>query len=243
MDSDKLIDSVKFLLKSVQQISDRFVEANQGISSTFDKVYVETNEAKTRLKKLEKDINEMRDQQLANGSSSRAAPDLPMRLDQNEKVFPALNLPSESVLDVYRNTPALLEPFARPCSISGKTLSGEVKEIELEVFVQGTTWIIELQNGDWVLVPRPGTLQRQTQLEGLGRMFNIKNEGGLPAEIELLSLSTATVVEHGRRWYLKNKGDIGIQSNPLQRSLEQRLRKIEDQLEILVANSKGESND
>ena len=62
----------------------------------------------------------------------------------------------------------------------------------------------------------------------------------LPAEIELLSLSTATVVEHGRRWYLKNKGDIGIQSNPLQRSLEQRLRKIEDQLEILVANSKGE---
>ena len=125
MDSDKLIDSVKFLLKSVQQISDRFVEANQGISATFDKVYVETNEAKTRLEKLEKGINEMRDQQLVNGSSSRAAPDLPMRLDQNEKVFPALNLPSESVLDVYRNTPALLEPFARPCSVSGKTLSGE----------------------------------------------------------------------------------------------------------------------
>ena len=240
MDSDKLIDSVKFLLKSVQQISDRFVEANQGISATFDKVYVETNEAKTRLEKMEKGINEMRDQQLVNGSSSRSAPDLPMRLDQNEKVFPALNLPSESVLDVYRNTPALLEPFARPCSVSGKTLSGEVKEIELEVFVQGTTWIIELQNGDWVLVPRPGTLQRQTQLEGLGRIFNVKNENGLPAEIELLSLSTATVVEHGRRWYLKNKGDIGIQSNPLQRSLEQRLRKIEDQLEILVANSKGE---
>ena len=240
MDSDKLIDSVKFLLKSVQQISDRFVEANQGISATFDKVYVDTNEAKTRLEKLEKGINEMRDQQLVNGSSSRAAPDLPMKLDQNEKVFPALNLPSESVLDVYRNTPALLEPFARPCSVSGKTLSGEVKEIELEVFVQGTTWIIELQNGDWVLVPRPGTLQRQTQLEGLGRIFNVKNENGLPAEIELLSLSTATVVEHGRRWYLKNKGDIGIQSNPLQRSLEQRLRKIEDQLEILVANSKGE---
>jgi len=239
MDSDKLIDSVKFLLKSVQQISDRFVEANQGISATFDKVYIETNAAKTRLEKLETGINEMRDQQLVNGSSLRAAPDLPMRLDQNEKVFPALNLPSESVLDVYRNTPALLEPFARPCSISGKTLSGEVKEIELEVFVQGTTWIIELQNGDWVLVPRPGTLQRQTQLEGLGRIFNIKNAGCLPAEIELLSLSTATVVEHGRRWYLKNKGDIGIQSNPLQRSLEQRLRKIEDQLEILVSNSKG----
>ena len=243
MDSDKLIDSVKFLLKSVQQISDRFVEANQGISSTFDKVYVETNEAKTRLEKLEKGINEMRDQQLLNSSSSRAAPDLPMKLDQNEKVFPALNLPSESVLDVYRNTPALLEPFARPCSVSGKTLSGEIKEIELEVFVQGTTWIIELQNGDWVLVPRPGTLQRQTQLEGLSRIFTVKNEGGLPAEIELLSLSTATVVEHGRRWYLKNKGDIGIQSNPLQISLEQRLRKIEDQLEILVANSKGESHD
>ena len=237
MTSDRIIESVKFLLKSVQQLSDRFVEANKGISSTLEQVFTDIKESKNRLDELEKGIGDIRDQQLISGDGVRAAPELPVSDERKGKVFLALNLPNEAVLDVYRNTPALLEPFARPCSLTGKTLSGEINEIELEVFAQGTTWIIELQNGDWVLVPRPGMLQRQVQLDGLSRIFNVINEGALPAEIELLSFSTATVVEHGRRWYLKDKGDIGVQSNPLEQSLEQRLRRIEAQLDLLQNTS------
>jgi hypothetical protein len=41
----------------------------------------------------------------------------------------------------------------------------------------------------------------------------------------------ATVVEHGRRWYLKEKGLIGVHSDPLQRSLEVRIRRLEQQLD------------
>ena len=240
MDSDKIVESVKFLLKSVRQLSDRFVEANEGISTTFDNVMSDVKELKTRLQSLDEGFAEIRDQQLISGEGSRGAPELPTSAEQRDKVFPVLNLPNEAVLDVYRNTPALLEPFARPCSVSGKTLSGELDEVELETFAQGTTWAIELQNGDWVLVPRPGMLQRQTQLDGLSRIFNVVDEAVLPAEVDLLSFSTATVVEHGRRWYLKEKGDIGVLSNPLKQSLETRLRRIEDQLG-LRQNSSGNS--
>lgn len=240
MDSDKIVESVKFLLKSVRQLSDRFVEANEGISTTFDNVMSDVKELKTRLQSLDEGFADIRDQQLISGEGSRGAPELPTSAEQRDKVFPVLNLPNEAVLDVYRNTPALLEPFARPCSVSGKTLSGELDEVELETFAQGTTWAIELQNGDWVLVPRPGMLQRQTQLDGLSRIFNVVDEAVLPAEVDLLSFSTATVVEHGRRWYLKEKGDIGVLSNPLEQSLETRLRRIEDQLG-LRQNSSGNS--
>ena len=39
MEADKLVESVKFLLRSVRDLSDRFVESNQGISNTFTSVY------------------------------------------------------------------------------------------------------------------------------------------------------------------------------------------------------------
>jgi hypothetical protein len=66
--------------------------------------------------------------------------------------------------------------------------------VELEVFAQGTTWIIETQDGDWVLLPRPGMLQRRTHVESLGRMFELEVESALPAELELLEPGMATVV-------------------------------------------------
>jgi len=240
MESEKIVESVKFLLKSVRQLSDRFVEANDGISTTFDNVFSDVNELRIRLQELDEALVNLRDQQLIGGTAVRPAPELPVSEAHKDKAVPALNLPNEAVLDVYRNTPALLEPFSRPCSVSGKTLSGELDEVELEVFAQGTTWIIEMQTGDWVMVPRPGMLQRQTQLDGLSRLFNVIDEAALPAEFELLSFSTAPVIEHGRRWYLKAKGDIGVVSNPLEQSLEQRLRRIEDQLQSLT-KSAGDS--
>ena len=39
MEADKLVESVKFLLRGVRDLSDRFVESNEGISNTFTSVY------------------------------------------------------------------------------------------------------------------------------------------------------------------------------------------------------------
>jgi len=230
MDADKLIDSIKFLLKSVRQLSDRFVEATEGNRRTFERVFEDVGDLAERIQKLEVELQNLRDQELIAADGNRRAPELPVRVDQQDLLIPALNLPFDALLDVYRNTPALLQPFARACSVSGRTLSGSIPEVELEVFAQGTTWIIETQDGDWVLLPRPGMLQRQTQVDSLGRFFELEVESPLPAELELLRLGMATVVEHGRRWYLKEKGAIGVHSDPLQRGLEQRIRLLEQKL-------------
>ena len=232
MEADKLVQSVKFLLRSVRDLSDRFVESNQGISNTFNSVYDDIRGIQEQLDAIRLSVDNAIDEQLLSSDSARVKRELPVKEDEKQHLIPALNLPLEGLLDVYRNTPVLLQPFARPCSISGKTLSGEIAEVELEVFVQGTTWVIETQDGDWVLVPRPGMLQRQKQVEGLGRLFDLATDGVLPAEVELLKPGSATVIEHGRRWYLKEKGEIGIQTDPLQRSLEQRLALIEQKLSI-----------
>jgi hypothetical protein len=232
MEADKLVESVKFLLRSVRDLSDRFVESNQGISNTFTSVYADIRGIQEQLDEIKLSVDNAIDEQLLSSDASRVKRELPVKEEEKQHLIPALNLPLEGLLDVYRNTPVLLQPFARPCSISGKTLSGEISEVELEVFAQGTSWVIETQDGDWVLVPRPGMLQRQKQVEGLGRLFDLATDDVLPAEVELLKAGSATVIEHGRRWYLKHKGEIGIQSDPLQRSLEQRLALIEKKLSL-----------
>ena len=232
MEADKLVESVKFLLKGVRDLSDRFVESNLGISNTFKSVYADIHEIQEQIDQIKLSVDNAIDEQLLSSDASRVKRELPVKEDEKQHLIPALNLPLEGLLDVYRNTPVLLQPFARPCSISGKTLSGEISEVELEVFAQGTSWVIETQDGDWVLVPRPGMLQRQKQVEGLGRLFDLAIDDVLPAEVELLKPGSATVIEHGRRWYLKEKGEIGIQTDPLQRSLEQRLALIEKKLSL-----------
>lgn len=230
METDRLIDSVKFLLKGVRQLSDRFLETNENIARSFEKVSKNIGELSDRVDKIDAELQNLRDQELIAVDSNRRSPELPTRPDQRDLVIPALNLPIEAILDVYRNTPVLLQPFARACSVSGRTLSGTISEVELEVFAQGTTWIVETQDGDWMLFPRPGMLQRQTQIASLGRFFDVQAESPLPAELDLLRPGTAMVVQHGRRWYLKEKGEIGIHSDPLQRSLEHRIRLLEQRL-------------
>lgn len=230
MDDQKLVDSVKFLLKSVRQLSDHFVETNDNISRSFESVRQDVSELSDRLEKIDQDLQNWRDQELMGSDGPRREPELPVRSDTKENAIPTLNLPLDGLVDVYRNTPALLQPFARPCSVSGRTLSGAIEEIELEVFAQGTTWMIETQDGEWVLLPRPGMLQRQTQIESLGRLFDRSAEASPPAEMELIKPGFAHGVEHGRRWYLKEKGVIGLHADPLQTSLEKRLQALESKL-------------
>ena len=230
MDNDRLVDSVKFLLKSVRQLSDHFVETNENITRSFESVRRDVTELTERLEQLETSLRNYRDEDLIASGTPRREPELPVRSDTQENAIPALNLPFDGLVDVYRNTPALLQPFARPCSVSGRTLSGAIEEIELEVFAQGTTWMIETQDGEWVLLPRPGMLQRQTQIESLGRLFDRSSEASPPAEMELIQPGFAHGVEHGRRWYLKEKGVIGLHADPLQTSLEKRLQALESKL-------------
>lgn len=227
MESEKLYESVKFLLRSVRQLSDRFVENNDKLSRSFEAVREDINDLCQRLAAIEQDLEAFRDRELLAAEGPAPPISLPVPAGQEARLIPALNLPLEGLLDAYRSSPALLQPFARPCSVSGRSLSGELKEVELEAFAQGSTWMIELQDGSWQLLPRPGVLSRSTQLQSLERFFEISGSAELPAELDLLQPATATSVEHGRRWMLTARGRIGAAADPLQRSLEQRLSALE----------------
>jgi hypothetical protein len=230
MDLEKLVDSVKFSLKSVRQLSDRFVEVNDNTARSFESVRQDIDDLAGRIERLEIEVVNLCDKGLIAASGNSRSTDLPVGQGARSQLIPVLNLSMSALLDVYRNTPSLLQPFARPCSLTGRTLSGSISEIELEVFAQGTSWMIELQDCEWVLLPRPGMLQRQTQVESLSRLFDVEAQAPLPGELELLRAGMATAVEHGRRWYLKERGAIGIFSDPLQHSIEQRLRLLEEKI-------------
>jgi len=233
MESDKLFESVRFLLRSVRQLSDRFVENNEKSIRRFAAVRADIIDLSCRLEAIEKDLQAFRDRELLAGEMTGRSITLPVPAGHEDLTIPALNLPLEGLLDAYRSAPALLQPFARPCSVSGRSLSGELKDVELEAFAQGSTWMIELQDGSWQLLPRPGVLSRQTQLQSLERFYAISGSTELPAELELLQPAVATSVEHGRRWMLTAKGRLGVEADPLRRSLEQRLRALEQTLQRL----------
>ena len=234
MDSDKVVDSIKFLLNSVSKLSDRFLESNEATKRSFTHVRQDVDDLLDRLGRLESDLIGWRDQQLkAAEHSPTRHPELPVKPGQEKIMIPALNLPLDGILETYRTSPSLLQPFARACSVSGRTLSGMISEVELEVFAQGTTWIIETQDGEFLLFPRPGLLSRRSQIQSLERLFEIEAEAEPPAVLDLLEPGRVNVVEYGRRWYLGAKGRLGLQSDPLQVSLENRLRQLESRLKAI----------
>jgi hypothetical protein len=234
MDSDKVVDSIKFLLNSVSKLSDRFLESNEVTRRSFNHVRQDVDDMLQRLGRLEADLLIWRDQQLKGAAYSVSPqPELPVKAGQDKLAIPALNLPFDGILETYRTSPSLLQPFARSCSVSGRSLTGMISEVELEVFAHGTTWIVETQAGEWLLFPRPGLVSRRSQIQSLVRLFDIEEEAEPPALLELLEPGRLNVVEYGRRWYLGAKGRLGMQSDPLQVSLENRLRQLESRLKAI----------
>lgn len=229
MDDDRVTETVELLVRSLRQLSDRFLENNEKLSRSFEAVRADIDDLSQRLEAIEQELLAQRDRDLlaADAAVASAPRQLPVASDQEERLIPALNLPLVGLLDAYRSAPVLLQPFARPCSISGRSLSGTVKEVELEAFAQGSTWMIALEDGSWWLLPRPGLISRASQRQSLQRFFELSDPGEGPAELELLQPAEAIAVEYGRRWLLGAKGRIGLQADPLQCSLEQRLRALE----------------
>lgn len=248
METDKIVESVKFLLTSVRRLSDHLLETEEvnrdamqhiwdtGINTVRDdltKTKQQIDAIILRLAHIETDEQVYRDPAITGADAIRSPSDYKAEDRPIAQSILPLNLTDESILEIYRNSPSLLQPFARSCSISGRTLSGMITEVEIELFAQGSSWIIETIEGEWLLLPKPGLLSRPSQYQSLQRLFEIEKQAKLPAELELLKPGRASVVEHGRRWFLVSKGSVGLQPDPLKHSLERRLRILESRLKIL----------
>jgi hypothetical protein len=234
VESEKVIESIRFLLSSLSKLSDRFLATNESTQRSFDNVRQDINDVIERLALVEADLVVWRDQSITIESANmQRRLELPAKEEHKKRLIPALNLPLETIVDIYRNTPSLLQPFSRPCSFTAKTVTETSDIVELEVAAQGLGWMIETQYGDWLLLPKPGMLNRASQYKTLERMFQFSANDKIPAEIELIKPARGDAIEHGRRWLLAEKGQLGIYTDPLQQSLENRLRQLEARLKAL----------
>ena len=235
---DKIYDTIKFLLGSVKKLSDSFVESEANVKRRFDGVAADVEELRLRLEGLERDWNDREHTSEGEGQRARASAvetHLPMAQGTAEYRIPVLNLSEEAIVEIYANTPILLEPFSRPCSLTGRTLSGEIEEVELEMFAQGTTWVVESQPAGWLLIPRPGSLERKTSLQSLEKLYAISGVRQLPVQLHLLRPARLTAVVVGRRWQLREKGQLSVSPDPLRVALSDRMATLEQRLSSLEA--------
>jgi hypothetical protein len=252
MPEDKIVETMKFLLTSVKKLSDTFVESEGQMKRGFVGVEKDLAEVRQQLQWLQRVVEERSAAAEADseggsetGSGGRGlritASDaqLPVVRGTEEFRVPVLNLPVETIVDVYANTPILLEPFSRPCSLTGRTLSGEIDEVELEVFAQGSTWVVESQPGGWLLIPRPGSLERKTSLQSLERLYTIEGVRQLPALLHLIRPAQLDAVVVGQRWQLQAKGLLSVSPDPLRVGLSERMASLEQRLTLLEGKQSG----
>jgi hypothetical protein len=228
----KVVDSIKFLLSSVKKLSDSFLESEDKVKRSLDRVRNEVDNLQKRIESLERNIADLNDGNLVMGRAVLDA-ELPLVEDTRDHVIPALNLSSEQIIDVYSNTPVLLVPFCRPCSLSGRTLSGEIDDVELEVFSQGSTWALETRDEGCLLIPRPGSLDRRTQVHSLERLYEIEGVRSLPAILHLLRPAKIEAVEFGKRWQLREKGVLSVNPDPIKKGTSDRSTELEQRLSML----------
>lgn len=238
---DKVVETIKFLLTSVKKLSDTFVESEGKVKRGFNGVATDMEEMRQRLDWLEQELearsdNGERSSLGGSGQGARMAvveTQLPVVEGTSEFRFPVLNLPLETIVEVYANTPILLEPFSRACSLTGRTLSGEIDALELELFAQGSTWVLQNQTGGWLLIPRPGSLERKTSLQSLERLYVISGVKQLPALLHLIRPAQLDAVVAGRRWQLREKGQLSVSPDPLRVGLSERMASLEQRLALL----------
>lgn len=228
---DKLVETVRFLMASTRKLSDSFQESESRVRRGFSDVAEDVEEIDQRLAAVEAQLVGIRDKALS--LHRQRLPELPVVETTTDRVIPALNLPLETILDVYASAPILLEPFSRPCALTAKTLNGETASIELEVSPQALTWVLEADELGWLLMPRPGVLERAHQLRSLQRLFEIKGGDCLPAQLQLLRPALLDSVVLGQKWQLVELGILDVNPDPTKVSFTERFSKIEERLAAL----------
>jgi hypothetical protein len=228
---DKLVETVRFLMASTRKLSDSFQESEARVRRGFSEVAEDVDEIEKRLAAVEAQLVGIRDQALS--LHRQRLPELPVVETDTDRAIPALNLPLETILDVYASAPILLEPFSRPCALTAKTLNGETASIELEVSPQALTWVLEANELGWLLIPRPGVLERVHQLRSLQRLFEIKGGDCLPVQLQLLRPALLDSVVLGQKWQLVELGILDVNPDPTKVSFAERFSKIEERLVAL----------
>lgn len=233
MPQDSTVEAVSFLLKSVRQLADHLSTDREANDRAIRRLDQEIADTRACLESVEAFLLDYRDRYLKDAEQAAQEYSLPVTDTSVSAVVPSLQFGISSLVDIYRSYSSLLQPFARPCSVSAKSLLGETDDVDLETSAQGPFWVFELDNGDWFVLPKPGLLERHSQLQSLQRLFNVNTDGTLPIDLDLISPASVSAIEYGRRWRLDAKGAIDQIRAIDGPSFEDRLRRLEEKVESI----------
>jgi hypothetical protein len=95
------------------------------------------------------------------------------------------------------------------------------------------TWVLETAESNWLLIPRPGLLERRHQIQSLERLFDIQGTEHFPATLQLVKPAVLEAVVSGQRWQLVERGVLDQNADPTKVSISERLRLLELRMSLL----------
>ncbi len=133
----------------------------------------------------------------------------------------------ERVLNIYNQSPEILEPYAQPVQ-----MNNVVKEPPLfQSHSQGDFWVIPLQrhqHQDYFLFPRPGHTKSINNLTNLDELYHITKEyKSNPTVFYLGEPAKLQIVTSHQKWQLKIKGELVYGFSPLSYQWQLELNYIE----------------
>jgi hypothetical protein len=134
---------------------------------------------------------------------------------------PLLDLPISKIIDIYHETPQILETYCQRVSL----VSDQDKILEKNGV--GSFWTIQLKDQGFYLLPRPESFSRFNSLPSFQKLFKSINENTpenyqftliAPAKLDLLKI--------GDRWLLTKPGKILFGQAPLDYQWQQEITSI-----------------
>jgi hypothetical protein len=197
MDNNSL-DTVKFLLKDVGRLTAQIAELEAKV--------LKLEENRSPLNAI--DVNRYQ-----------------YTLNQDNEY--TLDLPLSRLLQVYGETPQVLEPAGYRVAM---VLDYQGDRPILERNPQGNYWIIKLKQ-DYLLLPRPGAFGRIATLESLSNLFQTDGKVSefSPPEFVVKEPAQLELLKRQERWQLTQKGRIEMGTAPLEFQWQQEIQSLRDE--------------
>ena len=132
---------------------------------------------------------------------------LPLLSQESKQV---LNITVEKLLDIYQETPQLIEPFIYRVNLVFDDSRYNV-DSNLEISHHGKFWAIYLAKQGHLLLPKPGAFKRKASWQELRQTFTITNEQLTQDSSSSFHVLKPVILEMSRqnkRWKLIDKGMI-----------------------------------
>ncbi len=139
-----------------------------------------------------------------------------------------LDLPLTRILQVYHETPQLLEPLCYRVAINPDQSS---QNPVLDSYHQGNYWVLQLRDQGFFLFPRPADAIRLAGLESLQQLFKTQGEQKTSSHFQFTVKKPAKLelLKRHQRWQLSESGNLEFGEAPLEFSWQQELRGMREQ--------------